>query len=58
MRLCGYACLLLEEAMRTELQMDSSSGSEREVGAYRNQFNSSIKLLLFLFGRGGILEEK
>ncbi|KAF6385327.1 pleckstrin homology like domain family B member 2 [Rhinolophus ferrumequinum] len=30
MRLCGYACLLLEEAMRTELQMDSSSGSERE----------------------------
>lgn len=31
----------MHEAMRTELQLESrSSGSEREVGAYKNQFNS------------------
>lgn len=41
MRVCGSECLQWEEAMRTELQLESrSSDSEREVGAYSNPFNS------------------
>lgn len=37
LRMCGYECLPWEEAMRTELQLESrSSGNEREVGAYGN----------------------
>lgn len=37
LRMCGYDCLPWEEAMRTELQLESrSSGSEREVGVYGN----------------------
>lgn len=37
---CSYECLLWDEAMRTELQLEArSSGSEQEVGAYRNQWN-------------------
>lgn len=55
MRLCDYECLLWEEAMRTELQLESRrSGSEREVGAYRNQkFNTPFDKAIAFFGGGG-----
>ena len=57
MRSHGSECLCWEEAMRTELQLESrSSDSEREVGAYSNQFNSPfVKLLHWGGGVGGVL---
>lgn len=59
MRVCGSECLQWEEAMRTELQLESrSSDSEREVGAYSKQFNSPLDQAIAFGGWGVCLEAR
>lgn len=59
MRVCGSECLQWEEAMRTELQLESrSSDSEREVGAYSNPFNSPFDQAIAFWGVGGVFRSQ
>lgn len=59
MRVCGSESLQWEEAMRTELQLESrSSDSEREVGAYSNQFNSPFDQAIAFGEVGGVFRSQ
>lgn len=46
-----------EEAMRTDLQLEPrSSGSDGEVGVYRDQFNGLFDGVVILLEGGGALQ--